>query len=180
MEAAVTESSQDLYGIGIGCTYMAQRYIRFLCASHQFCLIIEPVCSSTNSTPWGAYSPAAITTLLTIQTHKQSRSNQVPIYSCVERVYIQMKCLAQGHSAKLRQPRPVPKTLQCKVAGHSHRAMMPCIYMEYIFYMYRETEGGHCQGTCPQWFFYIPLNVGETAPLFTWSCQPREIYSLQC
>ena len=44
-----------------GCTYIAQHYIRFLCASHQFSLVIGPVCSSTNSTPWGEYSPAAIT-----------------------------------------------------------------------------------------------------------------------
>ena len=31
----------------IGCTYIAQRYIRFLCASHQFSLVIGPVRSST-------------------------------------------------------------------------------------------------------------------------------------
>ena len=47
--------------------------------------------------------------------------------------------------------------------------------------MYRDTEGGHCQGACPpQWFFYAPLNVSNTAPPFTWSCEPREIHSLQC
>ena len=29
------------------------------------------------------------------------------------------------------------------------------------------TEGGHCQGACrPQWFFYVPLQVSETAPPF--------------
>ena len=47
--------------------------------------------------------------------------------------------------------------------------------------MYRDTEGGHCQGAClPQWFFYVPLDVNETAPLFTWSCKPWEIHSLHC
>ena len=30
-----------------------------------------------------------------------------------------------------------------------------------------DTEGGHCQGACrPQWFFYVPLQVSETAPPF--------------
>ena len=44
--------------------------------------------------------------------------------------------------------------------------------------MYRDTEGGHCQGACcPQRFFYIPVNVSETALPFTWSCEPPEIHS---
>ena len=95
-----------------------------------------------------------------------------PIHSWVKRVHIQVKCLAQGHSAKLRQLRPASKTFQSKVAGHSHRAMMPCI-MEYISEMYSNTEGGHCQGACrPQWFFYVPLNVSEMALPFVWSCEP--------
>ena len=90
-----------------------------------------------------------------------------------------VKCLVQGHSAKARQPRPVPKTFRSKVAGHSHCALTPCMYMEYIVSMYRDTEGSHCQGACrPQWFFYVPLNVNETAPPFSWSCEPREIHSL--
>ena len=42
---------------------------------------------------------------------------------------------SQGHvSTTLQQPRPVPKTCQSKVAGHSHRTVMPCMYMEYINY----------------------------------------------
>ena len=34
--------------------------------------------------------------------------------------------------------------------------------------VYGDTEGGHCQGACrPQWFFYVPLKVSETAlPLY--------------
>ena len=46
--------------------------------------------------------------------------------------------------------------------------------------MYRDTEGGHCQGAChPQWFFYVPLNISETALPFMWLCEPWEIHSLQ-
>ena len=48
-------------------------------------------------------------------------------------MHIEVKCLAQWRGAKQRQPRPVPKTFQSKVAGHSHRAMTPCMYMEYTF-----------------------------------------------
>ena len=44
-------------------------------------LVMGPVHSSTNPTPWGAYSPAAIKALITIQTHKQLPSNQVPIFT---------------------------------------------------------------------------------------------------
>ena len=47
-------------------------------------------------------------------TRKQSLSNQVPIHSWVEKVHMQVKCLAQGHSAKPLQPRPVPKAFQSK------------------------------------------------------------------
>ena len=84
--------------------------------------------------PLGAYSPTAIMVLVTIHTHKQSLSNYVPIHSWVERAHIKVKCLAQGHSAELQQPRPVPKTFQSKVAGHSHRALSPCLYMEYLVF----------------------------------------------
>ena len=73
-----------------------------------------------------------ITALVTIQTHKESLSSQVPIHSWVERVHIQVKCLAQGHSATLQQLRPIPKISQSSVTGHSHHAMMPCMYIEYI------------------------------------------------
>ena len=71
---------------------------------------------------------------------------QITILSWVERVHIQVKCLAQRHSATLWQPRPVPKAFQSKVAGHSRRPMTPCMYMEYIFRCIGDTEGGHCQG----------------------------------
>ena len=73
----------------------------------------------------------------------------------------------------------IPETSQSQVAGHSHRSVTPCIYGIYILDI-GTPEGGHCQGTCrPQWFFYVPLNVSETAPPFTWSCEPWEIHSLQ-
>ena len=33
--------------------------------------------------------------------------------------------------------------------------------------MWWDTESGHCQGACrSQWFFYVPLQVSETAPPF--------------
>ena len=79
--------------------------------------------------------------------------NQVRTHSWVERVHIQVKCLAQGQSATPRQPKPQPDTSRSKVAGYSHRITTHCMYMEYIV-RYRDLEGGHCQGTCrPQWFF---------------------------
>ena len=32
-----------------------------------------------------------------------------------------------------------------------------------------DTESGHCQGAChSQWFFYVPLQVSETASPFTY------------
>ena len=77
--------------------------------------------------------PAAIRALVTIQTHKQSLSNQAPIHSWMKRVHMQVKCLSQGHSATLRRPRPVPKISQSKVAGRTHRATTTYMYMEYIF-----------------------------------------------
>ena len=132
------------------------------------------------SLPWGVQGPtalAAITALEIIQTHKQSPSNQVglPVHSWVKRVHIiQLKCLAQEHSAIPRQPRS-------QVAGGSHRvATTPGRCMQYTI-RYRDTEGGHRQGACcPQCFFYVSQKVSETAPSFTWSCAPREMYSLQC
>ena len=42
--------------------------------------------------------------LESIQTHKQSLYNQVPIHSWVERVHIQVKCLPQGHSTNISLP----------------------------------------------------------------------------
>ena len=52
-----------------------------------------------------------------------------------------------------------------------------CIWS--IKFRCRDTEGGHCQADChPQWFSYVPFNVSEMAPLFTWSREPQEIHSL--
>ena len=94
--------------------------------------------SSTNSTSWGAYSSAAITALETIQIHKQSMSNQVPIHSWVERVHLQVKCLAQGHSAALRQLRAPPATSRSKLysRGAATVPQRPACIMEYCkFYV---------------------------------------------
>ena len=105
-------------------------------------LVIGPVYS--NSTPWGVYSPAAITALVTIQAHKQSGIH----YSWVERMQMQVKCLVQGHSATPRQPRSVLKISQSKVTGHNHRATTPCMRMGYIFWMYRDTCFMHVFKSC--------------------------------
>ena len=53
-------------------SYCSATLIRFFCASHQFSPVIGPVNSSPNPTPWMAYSPAAITALVTIQTHTRN------------------------------------------------------------------------------------------------------------
>ena len=64
-----------------------------------------------------------------------------------------------------------------RVTGSCHGSTTPRMYMEYKF-GYRDNEGGHYQGACRfQWFFYVPLNVSETVPPFTWSCEPEEIYT---
>ena len=96
-------------------------------------LIIGAVHSSINSTLWKPYNPAAITTPVTIQIHKRSLSNQVPIHSWVKRVYIKVKCLIQGHSATPRQPRPVPKTFQSIVTAPWRPA---CIWSLFFFLRY--------------------------------------------
>ena len=69
-------------------------------------------------------------------------------------MHIQVKCLAQGYGATLRQSRPVPETFRSKAASCSHHVTTLCMYMEYRF-RYRDTEDSHCQGTCgPQWYFF--------------------------
>ena len=54
----------------IECACIAQHHPRFLCASHPFSRGMGPAPSSISSTSCAAYSPAAITALETIQTHK--------------------------------------------------------------------------------------------------------------
>ena len=48
-------------------------------------------------------------------------------------------------------------------------ARWPClaIIIYYLRVNVGDTESGHCQGACrSQWFFYVPLQVSETAPPF--------------
>ena len=54
----------------IECACIAQHHPRFLCASHPFSPGMGSARSSISSTSCAAYSPAAITALETIQTHK--------------------------------------------------------------------------------------------------------------
>ena len=74
--------------------------------------------------------------LVTIQTHKQSLSNQVPIHSWVERVHMQVKCLAYGHHT---MHTVAAKTHTKGLSIESHRPQSPhhnaCTYMEYIIYL---------------------------------------------
>ena len=116
----------------------------------------------------------AITALETIQTHKQSLSNQVLIYSWVERVHIQVKCLVQEHNATPPQPRPVPEISRPKVTGRSHRATTPCIISSMWLFRYRDTEGGHCQEACgPQRSFYVLLIISQVGVIVraTWDIE---------
>ena len=86
---------------------------------------------STNLIPWGAYSPAAIAELVTIQTHKQSLSNQVPIHSWVSREHIWVKCLVQRHSAtKIRTPRPLDPKSQATATTSQRPACIWSIYSD--------------------------------------------------
>ena len=93
-----------IYSIVRG-VFIAPQYITFLCTSHQFSLDLFVPVPTLLPGERKAYGPAAITALVTIQTHKQSLSSQVS-HSWVERVHMQVRCLAQGHSAKPQQPRP--------------------------------------------------------------------------
>ena len=143
---------------------------------------MEPARSSTNSTPWGAQSPAAITALISIKTHKQSPLNQVPINFWVERLHLPVKRLVQGHSATPRQARPVLTTSRSKVTGRSHHVTTLWLYIAYMF-RYRDSEGPWpLLGACHfmQWSFYVPPRASETASPYTWSCQPREIQCFHC
>ena len=126
---------------------------------------------------------------VTIQTHKQSLSNQVPIHSWVATVHMQVKCLVQGQSATLQQLRPVLKTSQSKVAGHSDRATTPCMHVYGVYILDVGTlRVVTARELVTSSLAVITLSivilngsltfhsqVSETAPSFTWSCQPREI-----
>ena len=95
-----------------------------------FSLLMRPVCSRTNSTPLEAYSPAAITVLEAFQTHKQSLSNQATNHSWVERVHIQVKCLAQAlrpHCQDLNQ-RPLNPNSWAVSTRAWHPACKECIF----------------------------------------------------
>ena len=50
----------------IACTHTVQHYTKFPCPSHEFSLVMGPVRSSTNLTPWGAYGPSVNTPLVII------------------------------------------------------------------------------------------------------------------
>ena len=109
-------------------------------------------------------APAAIPVLVIIQTHEQSLFNQVPIHSWVKRVHMQVKCLAQNTAPHHGKRDPYPRLLSPKSQAIVTAPWCPaCIWS--IYFRCRDTEGGHYQGAfCPQWFFYLPLNVSETAP----------------
>ena len=67
----------------------------------------------------------------------------------------------------------MPMTITC------YMAMFGYIYCLWVYV--GDIKIGHCQGAChSRWFFYVPLQVSQTALPFTWSCEPREIHSLQC
>ena len=100
-------------------------------------LCMGPVVPVPTQLPLEHTALAAITALETMQTHKQPLSNQVPIHSRVERVHIQVTCLAHGHSATPRQLRPAPKTSRSKVASRSHRATTPGMH-DYGIIMYSD------------------------------------------
>ena len=176
---------------------------------HTFSLVMGAVRSSTTSTPLGAYSPAAITALETIQTQcvrahvTQSLSRQVPIHPWVESAHTgEVTCpRTQRHTA-------ASETSRAKVAGRSHRVTTPCRYikhrslnrytgvpcikpqctalqyndsracdMEYAFQLYRDTESALVvtarELVVISGYFYVPLNIAETAPPQTWPCEPR-------
>ena len=138
-----------------GCTYIAQHYTKFLCVLHQHSLFTGPVRSSASLAPWGAYSPAAIMALVTIQAHKQSLSNQVPIHSWVERMHM--------HTSDELYPKTQHHTAAAEIRTQdltvvSHRPWSLRHNAQHVYGAYKldvETlGGGHCQGTCrPHSFF---------------------------
>ena len=90
-----------------------------------------PVRFSTNLiTPWGSMqtNPCCHRGAENYSnTQAITICNQVPVPtdSWVERVYIQVKCLAQGRTETPRQPRPATEISRSKAAGRSHRAATP-------------------------------------------------------
>ena len=148
---------------------------------------MQTVHSSTNSTPWGVYSPWPCCHHLMelfrhISNHYPSRYLFTPwSRECAHAG--EMPCsLTQCPTMPTAVETCIPRTSQSSVTGHSHCAMMPCMYKEHIYIQIRDAEGGRCQWTCShhEWFFYIPLEVSEMALLFMWLCKPWGIYSLQC
>ena len=129
---------------------------------------------------------------LTIQTHKHSLSNKVPIHSWVERVYTYTGELplpedtvprrgnqdlrARDLSIQKTKVAAIATTLQCP----------PCMYGAY--HINRDTKSGHplsapglciSRSQCTVFLCLMLSKVSETAPTFTWSCEPLEGHSLQ-
>ena len=86
------------------CSYIAQLYYQISVCFTSIFPGYGTYWFQYHSTAWVAYSPACCRYGAGnyIRTHKQSLSNQVSIHSWVERVRIQVKCLAQEHSATPR------------------------------------------------------------------------------
>ena len=114
-----------------------------------------------------------------IQTRKQSFRNQVLIHSWVERVHMQVKCLAQGHSATLKQLRPAPLLPKWQtVAITSPRSAF--IWSLHSDIGTRIVVTARELVVVSAWFIYIRHNVSGMAPPSTWSLEPWEIRNLQC
>ena len=105
--------------------------------------------------------------------------NQIAIHSGVERLHIQVKCLTQEHSANRGSWDPCPSLQDLSILSHRPQSLSRgALQVHGVYILDVETlEPGACH---PQWFFYVPLNVHETAPPFTWSCEPWGIHSLRC
>ena len=134
-----------------GCIYSATIYQIFY-ASHKFSLVMGPVLSSTNSTPWGAYRPAAITALVTAQagtiqlgTHRLLGRESALVYRWSD--------FPRDTPPHCSSRDPHLRSLDPRSWATGTCATTTGMYMEYIF-RYGDPEGGHCQGAChPQWFF---------------------------
>ena len=116
----------------IGCAYIAQHYIRFLCTSHHFSLVVGPVRSSTNSVLWGSTQSCcnhgtgnySITRALTVQPDTHSLLSRGSAHtgegSCPR------TCTVPHHGSRDSYPRPLKSKSQAQsqdramIRFHSH------------------------------------------------------------
>ena len=92
-----------------------------------------PVHSSPDSTPWKAYSFAAIAALELFRHTSSHLSKEASIHSWVERVHIRWSTLLNDTVPRRGSWDPYLRSFAPSRRPYSYHATMPCMYMEYTF-----------------------------------------------